>query len=75
MTWLANRVVTAIYNDKAANACWAWFEPDPDQWLLLQGDAWETSTTMAVLATHAKANNRYVSIDVYGNRVDRMYVW
>jgi hypothetical protein len=43
-------------------------------WRRLQGDAWEASTTMAVLAAHAKSDNRFVDIDLT-TVVEHMYVW
>ena len=73
MAWVYGRKVLALYNGKEANNAWAYLDGGIG-WRKLQGDAWEASTSMAVLAAHAKSDNRFVDIDLTGV-VEHLYVW
>jgi len=73
MAMVYSRKVLALYNGREANNCWAYFDGGIG-WRKLQGDAWEASSTMGVLAAHAKSDGRFVDIDLT-DVVQYMYVW
>ncbi len=72
MPWLNNKKVNALWaNHQSANA-WGWID---GAWRKFHDDHHEAVTNFAILASHAKADNRDVSVRVDGNRVKEMYVW
>lgn len=63
MTWRYGRKVLALWNGYEPNNVWAYFDGGFG-WLKFRGDwSWESATNFAVLAAHAKADNRFVDFD------------
>jgi len=74
MAWQYGRKVLALYNGKEPNNAHAYFDGGIG-WRRLEGVSGGASTSGAVLAAHAKSDNRFVDIDVTDTTVEHMNVW
>lgn len=72
MPWLDNKKVDALWANNQKSNVHAWID---GSWKKLDDDHDDACTNMAILAAHAKNDNRNVKVFVNGTRVEEMYVW
>jgi hypothetical protein len=70
--WLNNKKVDALWANWEDSNAWGWID---GAWRKFHDANDDATTNFAILAAHAKGNNRNVNVLVDGNRVKEMYVW
>ena len=72
MAWLNDTRVEALWvNDEEANV-WGWID---GAWRKFEDGHADACTNFAILAAHAKCDDRSVHVRVEGDRIKEMYVW
>ncbi len=72
MAWLNNKKVIALWGNWEDSNVWGWID---GAWRKFHDDNDDATTNFAILAAHAKGDNRNVNVRVDGDRVKEMYVW
>jgi len=72
MAWLNGKKVQALWSNDQKSNVHVWID---GAWRKFEDDHADACTNFAVLAAHAKDDNRNVDVNVEGGRVKEMYVW
>jgi hypothetical protein len=72
MAWLSGKKVDALWSNEQESNVHAWID---GAWRKLEDNHADACTNFAILAAHAKNDNRDVDARVEGGRVKEMYVW
>ncbi len=72
MAWLNGKKVQALWSNHQKSNVHAWID---GAWRKLEDDHTDACTNFAILAAHAKGDNRNVDVNVESGRVKEMYVW
>lgn len=72
MAWMNGKKVEALWSNYERSNAWGWID---GAWRKFHDDHDDACTNFAILAAHAKADNRYVDVLVESDRVKEMYVW
>ena len=72
MAWLNGKQVDALWSNEQRSNVHGWID---GAWRKFHDDNDDATTNFAILAAHAKGDNRNVNVRVDGDRVKEMYVW
>lgn len=72
MAWLNGKKIDALWANHEDSNVHGWID---GAWRKFDDDHDEACTNFAILAAHAKGDNRNVDIRVESGRVKEMYVW
>lgn len=72
MAWLSDEKVQALWSNHEDSNVHGWID---GAWRKFEDDHADACTNFAILAAHAKADDRNVDVRVESGRVKEMYVW
>ena len=72
MAWLYSQKVIALWSNYQKSNVHGWID---GAWRKFEDDHDDACTNFAILAAHAKSDNRYVDVRVESGRLKEMYVW
>ncbi len=72
MAWLNNEKVQALWSNHQKANVYGWID---GAWRKFEDDHTDSCTNFAILAAHAKDDNRDVDVRVESGRVKELYVW
>lgn len=72
MPWLRGKKVEALWSNEQKSNVWGWIDGG---WRKFEDDHDDACTNFAILAAHAKGDNRNVDVREESGRVKEMYVW
>lgn len=72
MPWIDNKKVDALWAEKSRSNVHAWID---GSWKKLEDDHDDACTNLAILAAHAKGDDRNIKAFVDNDTITEMYVW
>jgi hypothetical protein len=72
MAWLRIKKVEALWSNEQHSNVHGWID---GAWRKFEDNHADACTNFAILAAHAKGDNRNVDVRVESGRVKEMYVW